>query len=120
MHIEAYGVRDVEDLPTELQALFLAPGHRPPLRDTEVDAKEAVASNDIPLTRLTGVGRRKRINGSGAIGKDVDIRRAVIIEVYAPVFTGPTRFALPSCSKFVGEIAVAIVDVDWEAGGPAK
>src|ERR1035437_9402193 len=88
--IEAHGVGDVVDLPCKLQAAEVA--ELPVLGHTGVDVEVAIATEVIPLTRLTGVGQADRPAGSNASvdggGVVEELRVSVGIEM-------PAHFYLP-------------------------
>ena len=71
LNVEANGVGYVESLPAELKALRLTPGHGPTLRDSEVESEEAVAADDIALSRLSSISRSERTDGSRTIGENI-------------------------------------------------
>src|SRR5712692_7464393 len=57
LHVEAIRVSHVEDLPADLESLFLAPRHVEMLRQTHVDVEKAIAPDLVASARFAGEGR---------------------------------------------------------------
>jgi hypothetical protein len=108
LNFEANGVGEVKGFPAELKALRLTPGHGPALRNSEVDAEEAVAADDIALSRLSGISRGEGTERSGTI--DENIGSACVEE--GAGFDGSNEVGVTFLFEVCRDIAIAIVNVD--------
>ena len=71
LNVETDGVRNVEDFPTELQALAVAPWHLPALGQSEVYAKEAWSTEIVAHSRFSRKCVAKAVRGRDSVGEEV-------------------------------------------------
>ena len=72
LHVEAVRIRDVEDFPTQLEALFLGPWHAPPLGQAQIHVEETNVADLIACAGFTGKWVGKGIYAGRPALEDAD------------------------------------------------